>query len=294
MSVEALLDACQQVLMNYRRCGLMRYSLTTAKDSAAIRQMCERLQVNTVCEDSPGEKVHRNELGADPSNSIRAIQSSVDGQVVQSSQGNQIVSVMPSPGQWTLPVLGDVQRQERFVGLKQEIQNCRACSHIVPYRQQIVFGEGPLAPTVCFMGEAPGADEDRTGRPFVGKAGQLLTKIIEAMKLKRDEVFILNALKCRPPQNRTPVQEEIDHCHHFVATQLNVLQPKYIVCLGAVAVRSLLGGSQSIGQLRGRFYDYGGAKVLVTYHPSYLLRNESAKKLVWADMQILMRELGLN
>lgn len=189
---------------------------------------------------------------------------------------------------WSLPVLDNVQLQKRFDVLAGQIRDCRKCTAIVDHRQQTVFGDGPFGPTVCFMGEAPGADEDRTGKPFVGKAGQLLTKIISAMKLRREEVYILNALKCRPPQNRTPVNEEIDNCRHFVEEQLDALQPKFIVCLGAVAVRSILQSDLSIGQLRGKFYQYRGARVVVTYHPSYLLRNESAKKLVWDDMKMLM------
>ena len=194
---------------------------------------------------------------------------------------------------WSLPTLNVAERQMRFDAINDEVKACRLCADIVCYRQQTVFGTGPLKPIVCFMGEAPGADEDRQGVPFVGRAGQLLSKIIEAMQLKREEVFILNALKCRPPQNRTPVPEEIENCHPFVAQQLSILQPPYIVCLGAVAVRSLLGSTLSVGSLRGRFHHYRQAKVVVTYHPSYLLRNESAKKLVWQDMQMLMRELGL-
>jgi uracil-DNA glycosylase len=194
---------------------------------------------------------------------------------------------------WDLPVLSLGERQTHLEALNSQIKSCRLCEDIVCYRQQTVPGAGPLHPTVCFMGEAPGADEDRRGVPFVGAAGQLLTKIIEAMQLKREEVYILNALKCRPPQNRTPVPEEIENCHPYAARQLDILQPKYIVCLGAVAVRSLLGSTLSVGSLRGRFHNYRQAKVLVTYHPSYLLRNESAKKLVWQDMQMLMKELGL-
>ncbi len=198
------------------------------------------------------------------------------------------------PTPWNLPVLSDGERQTQFDALRSKVQACQKCTEIVCYRQQIVFGTGPLRPTVVFMGEAPGADEDKQGVPFVGRAGQLLTKIIEAMQLKRDEVYILNALKCRPPQNRTPVPEEIEHCRPFVETQLDVLQPKYIVCLGAVAVRSLLGLANPVGGLRGRFHQYRQSQVVVTYHPSYLLRNESAKRLVWQDMQMLMRELGIS
>lgn len=202
---------------------------------------------------------------------------------------------IPSRGRaaepWSLPVLASEQ-QLRFDALAGQIRACRMCTAIVDYRQQTVFGDGPLCPTVCFMGEAPGADEDRTGKPFVGKAGQLLTKIINAMKLRREDVYILNALKCRPPQNRTPVNDEIDNCRHFVEEQLDTLQPKFIVCLGAVAVRSILQTDLPIGRLRGKFYQYRRARVVVTYHPSYLLRNESAKRLVWDDMKMLLAELS--
>ncbi len=194
---------------------------------------------------------------------------------------------------WQTEHLDDAARHNLFQILDQEIKACRKCNDICSFRQQTVFGVGPIQPTVCFMGEAPGADEDRQGQPFVGRAGQLLTRIIEAMKLKREEVYILNSLKCRPPGNRTPSPDEINNCYPFVETQLETLKPKFIVCLGAVAVRSLLKTDAPVGQLRGRFFSYRGARVLVTYHPSYLLRNESAKKLVWEDMQILMRELGI-
>lgn len=192
---------------------------------------------------------------------------------------------------WSLPVLSPEQRQESLEVLAGQARDCRLCSAIVSYRQQTVFGAGPVSPRVCFVGEAPGAEEDRSGQPFVGKAGQLLTKIITAMKLSRDQVYILNALKCRPPQNRTPLNEEIEHCRHFVESQLDLLQPEFIVCLGAVAVRSILQSELSIGRLRGKFHRYRGARVVVTYHPSYLLRNESAKRLVWDDMKMLMAEL---
>ena len=192
---------------------------------------------------------------------------------------------------WGLPVLAEPQRQEPLELLAGKARECRLCSAIVSYRQQTVFGTGSLSPRVCFAGEAPGAEEDRSGQPFVGPAGQLLTKIISAMKLSRDEVYILNALKCRPPQNRTPLNEEIEHCRHFVESQLDLLQPEFIVCLGAVAVRSILQTELPIGRLRGQFYRYRGARVVVTYHPSYLLRNESAKRMVWDDMKMLMAEL---
>jgi DNA polymerase len=143
------------------------------------------------------------------------------------------------------------------------------------------------------FGEAPGADEDRTGEPFVGAEGQLLDKILIASSLKRDEVYIMNSLKCRPPNNRTPVDSEIDNCRPFFESQLETIQPEYIVCWGSIAVRAILKSTESVGRLRGKFHSYRGAKVMVTYHPAYLLRNPDAKKLTWEDMKMLMREIGI-
>jgi DNA polymerase len=143
------------------------------------------------------------------------------------------------------------------------------------------------------VGEAPGADEDAQGEPFVGAAGQLLTRIISAMGLERRQVYICNVLKCRPPGNRTPAPDEVNNCRGFLERQLEIIRPKYICALGAVAAKTLLDTTQSIGKLRGRFHQYCGIPVLCTYHPAYLLRNPEAKKDVWEDVQILMRELGL-
>lgn len=272
--------ALGQVLERYRRCGVRRFhrSEPNAEILARVAAVAES-QVVT----APAPNVA---VGPDPGGTAVTTPS------VKMSRAPSGPSV--SPGEWQLPVLSDPERTRELAEIDQEVRDCRACKDIVSFRQQTVFGAGPLNPTVCFMGEAPGADEDRQGVPFVGKAGQLLTKIIAAMKLEREEVYILNALKCRPPQNRTPVPEEIEHCRHYVTRQLEVLQPKYIVCLGAVAVRSLLDSTLSIGRLRGQFHHYRGAQVVVTYHPSYLLRNESAKRLVWEDMKMLMAEMGIS
>lgn len=180
-----------------------------------------------------------------------------------------------------------------FEAMQREVAACTLCRELAETRTQTVFGVGNIQPRVCFFGEAPGADEDRQGEPFVGRAGQLLDKIIEASQMKRDEVYILNTLKCRPPGNRTPAAEEIARCRHFFERQLAILQPEFIVCLGTVAAQSLLRTTESTGRLRGRFHAYQGSKVLVTYHPAYLLRNPNAKKEVWQDMKMLMREMGL-
>ncbi len=145
------------------------------------------------------------------------------------------------------------------------------------------------------MGEAPGYDEDKQGEPFVGAAGQLLTKIIEnGMGLRRDDVYILNTLKCRPPQNRTPEPAEVANCRGFFEQQLDILQPEYLVCLGAVAAQNLLETTVAVGRLRGKFHDYRGIKVLVTYHPAYLLRNPEEKRKTWDDIKLLLADMGLD
>jgi DNA polymerase len=145
-----------------------------------------------------------------------------------------------------------------------------------------------------FLGEGPGANEDRLGEPFVGEAGQLLDKIMGACKLARSDVYILNTVKCRPPANRNPSQDELANCWGYAEKQLEILQPEFICCLGSVAARTLLKTTQSIGRLRRQFHSYRGSRVLVTYHPAYLLRTPSAKKHVWEDMKLLMKEMGVD
>jgi len=177
--------------------------------------------------------------------------------------------------------------------LEQEVASCVKCHELAGTRRQTVFGVGNSNSRLVFLGEAPGADEDRQGEPFVGRAGHLLTKIIEACTLKREEVYILNVLKCRPPGNRNPSPEETDNCRPFFERQLDIVRPEFICCLGSIATKTLLETSQPIGRLRGHFHDWRGVKVLATYHPAYLLRNPAAKKLVWDDMKILMKEMGV-
>ena len=182
---------------------------------------------------------------------------------------------------------------KRLRVIEQEVAACQLCPELVKNRSQTVFGVGNPDARLCFMGEAPGADEDIQGIPFVGRAGKLLTQIIEGSGLRRDDVYILNTLKCRPPGNRNPLPEEVSHCSGFLARQLEVINPEFICCLGAVAAQNLLGTSESIGRLRGRFHPLDGYQVLCTYHPAYLLRNPSAKRQVWEDMKILLKEMGL-
>ena len=177
--------------------------------------------------------------------------------------------------------------------IRAEVAACTACEELACTRKQTVFGVGNPKARLCFLGEAPGADEDAQGEPFVGRAGQLLTKIIEACTLSREEVYILNVLKCRPPGNRNPLPHEVANCRGFLNRQLAIIQPEYICCLGTIAAQTLLETDTPIGRMRGKFFDYQGIPVMCTYHPAYLLRNPSAKKDVWEDMKVLMRRLGV-
>lgn len=174
--------------------------------------------------------------------------------------------------------------------IRAELGDCTRCK-LHGGRSNIVFGEGSPRADLVFVGEAPGGDEDRQGRPFVGRAGQLLTDIIKAMGLKRDEVYICNILKCRPPKNRNPEPDEIAACEPFLVEQLQSLRPRVICALGKFAAQTLLKTDTAISVLRGRFHSYHGIRLMPTYHPAYLLRNPGAKKQVWEDVQMIMKEL---
>lgn len=175
--------------------------------------------------------------------------------------------------------------------LREEIDDCRKCA-LGSSRKTIVVGEGHPRAALLFVGEGPGADEDRLGRPFVGSAGQLLTRIIEAMGLSREQVYIANIVKCRPPGNRTPKPEEVDACTPYLVKQIKAIQPKVICALGSVAAHYFLHSSAPVSVLRGKFHDVDGISVMVTYHPAYLLRNPGAKKQVWEDVQQIMKRLS--
>ncbi len=171
------------------------------------------------------------------------------------------------------------------------IGDCRRCG-LAPTRTNVVFGVGNPRAELVFVGEAPGAEEDAQGVPFVGKAGQLLTKIIEAMGLRRDDVYIANIIKCRPPGNRNPQPEEIASCEPFLIAQLEIIAPKVICALGTFAAHTLLNTKDPISRLRGRWHAYQGVPLMPTFHPAYLLRNPAEKKTVWADVQAVMERLG--
>ena len=170
--------------------------------------------------------------------------------------------------------------------LRADIGDCTRCKLHALGRTQIVFGVGNPEADLMFVGEAPGADEDIQGIPFVGRAGQLLTKIIEAIGLKRDDVYIANVIKCRPPQNRNPEPDEVETCEPFLFRQIDTIKPKVIVALGKFAAQTLLRRETPISRLRGQVFDYRGAKLVPTFHPAYLLRNPSSKREVWEDMKL--------
>ena len=189
--------------------------------------------------------------------------------------------------------------------IREDLGDCTRCVLHKQGRKQIVFGVGNPNTDLMFIGEAPGADEDQQGEPFVGRAGQLLTNMIKAMGLRREDVYIANIIKCRPPNNRTPERDECETCSPFLMRQIAVIKPKVIVALGAVAAKTLLAINDSMSNLRGRWYDFrpagarsndpnwSSAKLAVTYHPAFLLRDPRQKGEAWKDLQMVMKELGL-
>ena len=181
---------------------------------------------------------------------------------------------------------------DTLLRIREDLGECTRCK-LHKHRHTIVFGDGNPKAELVFVGEGPGADEDAQGLPFVGRAGKLLTQMIEAMGLERKDVYICNVVKCRPPENRTPEDDEVSTCSPFLLRQLEVISPKVIVCLGAVAAKTLLRTNRGISQFRGQWLDYRGSKLMSTYHPAYLLRNPNAKGEVWKDLQKVMAVLGL-
>lgn len=209
-----------------------------------------------------------------------------------SKQQSQTLPLLPPAGATVDPNLSLAEREKQLADLRNQVAQCQRCAELAPARTQTVFGVGPLDPDICFVGEAPGADEDRLGEPFVGAAGQLLTRIIQAMGLTRQEVYICNILRCRPPGNRPPTPDEAGNCREWLEKTLALVRPKFICALGGSATTHLLGSTTAISKLRGQFLEYQGIPVLCTFHPSYLLRSPEKKKDVWEDMKLLLRRLG--
>ena len=186
----------------------------------------------------------------------------------------------------------DKVADDTLLKVREDLGECTRCK-LHSTRHKIVFGDGNPKAQLVFVGEGPGADEDAQGLPFVGRAGKLLTQMIEAMGLQRKDVYICNVVKCRPPENRQPEEDEVKTCSPFLMRQIDVIAPKVIVCLGAVAAKTLLQTNRGISQFRGEWLEFRGRKLLATYHPAYLLRNPPAKSEVWKDLQKVMAVLGL-
>jgi len=207
------------------------------------------------------------------------------------------VSLVPPD---VFPTTG-ANKGERIEQLRAAVAPCAKCPNLARTRTQTVFGVGNIDAQIMFVGEAPGADEDQQGEPFVGKAGQLLTRIIETMGLKRSDVFIANVLKCRPDMpagstgNRRPTTTEMQTCLPYLRAQIEIIQPTVLVALGSVAMEGLLGAVEPMGRLRGRWHEFHGIPLMATYHPAYLLRNQSLteKRKVWEDMLLVMERVGL-
>ena len=199
------------------------------------------------------------------------------------------------------PILNATEKAAAFAALRERVMVCVKCAHLASSRKNVVFGVGNIDAQLMFVGEAPGADEDEQGEPFVGKAGQLLTKIIQAAGLSRSDVYIANILKCRPDTpgqsagNRKPTPAEMQTCIPYLHEQIDLIRPKVIVALGATAVEGLLGKTVGITKLRGTWKTYRGTPMMPTYHPAYLLRNQamSEKRRVWEDMLAVMEKLGM-
>ena len=209
----------------------------------------------------------------------RARGSAPDAQAPPLAQAGEAISIHRS-------------QAEALAAIKTEIgPHCSRCKLHTLGRQQVVFGVGNPDARLMFVGEAPGAEEDLQGIPFVGRAGQLLTKIIEAIDLKREDVYIANVIKCRPPQNRNPEPDEVETCEPFLFQQIDAIKPRVVVALGSFAARALLRTLDPISRLRGRVFEYRGAKLVPTFHPAYLLRNPSSKRDVWEDMKLVRRLL---
>jgi uracil-DNA glycosylase len=208
------------------------------------------------------------------------------------SQAARKVDILPEPAGVSLFEAFDKMPDDTLLKIRTDLGECTRCK-LHRTRNKIVFGDGNPKAELVFVGEGPGHDEDMQGIPFVGRAGKLLTQMIEAMGLQRKDVYICNVVKCRPPENRAPEKDEVGECSPFLLRQIDAIAPKVIVCLGSTAAQTVLETNRGISQFRGQWLEFRGRKLMATYHPAYLLRNPSAKSEVWKDLQKVMAVLGL-
>ncbi len=284
VQIPELRQALRQQLESFRRAGLTH--LPKSERAYSIPDFDES---------EPGEDpVPESTVEAEPVKSTAKptpTPQAVEPVASASLFGDDAAATPPSIGNW-----GEVAESDRpaaLAKLADRVAACVRCQELAETRTQTVFGVGDPAARLMFIGEAPGRDEDEQGEPFVGAAGQLLNRIIKACTLTREEIYICNILRCRPPMNRNPTDQEAANCREYLDSQIRIVAPEFIVCWGSVAARNLLNTKSSVGRLRQQFFSYGEAQVMCTYHPSYLLRNPAAKKDVWEDMQLLMRKMDI-
>ncbi len=240
----------------------------------------------------PGSMARSNEMPHEDPTLPKPVRKPDLQKVVPAAAPKMPPLLLPVPAGPSLFDVVDKIVDDTLLRIREDLGECTRCK-LHKNRHSIVFGDGNPKAELVFVGEGPGADEDAQGLPFVGRAGKLLTQMIEAMGLQRKDVYICNVVKCRPPENRLPEDEEINTCSPFLLRQIDVIAPKVIVCLGAVAAKTLLQTNRGISQFRGQWLEYRGSKLLATYHPAYLLRNPNAKGEVWKDLQKVMAVLGL-
>ncbi len=282
-----------QTLENLRRCGI---HWTVQGDAAKVIQWYAAHAADfPQPSESSDLSLNASAPAEIPQPTTRAVPSTVPQKSAALASGGKppVIHNLPvAVGKWESSPQDAQARVSFLTEQAEQVSICKRCTELVCSRTRTVYADGNPSSRIVFVGEGPGFEEDRTGIPFVGAAGQLLDKILVAMGLNREHIYIMNAVKCRPQNNRTPTDEEIANCQSFFITQLETVQPEYIVCLGAVASRAVLQTTQGIGKLRGRFHAYRGAKVAVTYHPAYLLRNPDAKKFTWDDMKMVMAAMA--
>lgn len=280
----AIRDALEARMQFYRELGLTHFYSRSGVSPQTISEKTGPDAENT--EDSSGRTPSRHALN----------EKQEWPQTTTEKNLQEATPIPPRKPMQALPAIApEIARVDRASALqliREDLGDCTRCA-LHKGRNKIVFADGDPNARLLFVGEGPGADEDEQGLPFVGRAGQLLNNMIAAMGLKREEVYIANIVKCRPPQNRTPEPDEANTCSPFLFRQIDVVRPEIIVALGATAATYLLGQRQPLAGLRGRVHSFRGSKLVVTYHPAFLLRDPRQKKEAWADLQIAMRELGL-
>jgi DNA polymerase len=286
----AIREALEARLRFYRELGLTEFYRRPI-DASQLPLSDESKEAESVTEDA-GDAKRATEAVATEGSTIE-VATDTDPEQDQSQETTAIPPRKPisAPPQIS-PVVKSADRAAALRIIREEIGDCTRCA-LHKARNKLVFADGDPNARLMFVGEGPGADEDAQGLPFVGRAGQLLNNMIAAMGLKREEVYIANVVKCRPPSNRTPEPEEANTCSPFLFRQIDVVRPDVLVALGATAATYLLGQRQPLAGLRGRIHAFRGTKLIVTYHPAFLLRDPRQKKEAWADLQIAMHELGL-